>query len=160
MSAVIDDVLDAVVTTVDALGLKADGVLVPTFKRKLPTREEVIDPSTSICVCLAQVVPKPTRFCTGMLLYRLSVEVVLIQPSRADAVASLGQLSDFYGQVRDAFAATSRTKGNHPVTIPAGDDSVWMVKPGEGVFLDRPKLAQQYDYQAQLINVWVLSPTR
>jgi hypothetical protein len=95
-----------------------------------------------------------------MLVYRLPVEVTLVTPNRSDFVQSIPQLSDWFGSIRDHFAVTSTTKGNLPVTIPAGADSVWMVKPEPGAFLDRPKLNFAYDYQSQIVSVWILTPTR
>lgn len=161
-SPVIDQVLDSVVATVTALGLTAGAppAAIPVAKRKLPTREEAVDPSTLICVSLAQELPRPARFSVGTLLYLLPVEVTLVTPSPGDTAASLPVLSDFYGTIRDAFAATSKVKGSLPVSIPAGPAKVWKVRPGAGVFVDRPKLNQMMDYQAQVVNVWLLAPTR
>ena len=159
-SPVIDNVLEAVKTTVASLGLTAGGVTIPVVKRKLPMKEESIDPSTQIVVSMAEVLPAPVRFCAAMLLYRLPVEVTLITPNRSDYVQSIPDLSNYYGSIRDKFAATSTTKQTFPITIPAGADAIWMVKPDSGAFLDRPRLNFAYDYQQQVVSVFLLTRTR
>ena len=161
MNQTIDQVLDSVVSTVTALGLLVNGQPIPVIKRKLPTKEETLDPPTQLVVCMAEGVPAPVRFCQGVLSFRLPVEVVLVSPSPGDRLRSIPLLSDVYGQVRGAFARTSKTKGDHPVTLPAGSGaSVHRVEPAEGTFLDRPKLNAAFDYQAQTVNVWLLALTR
>jgi len=159
-NTVIDDVLNSVVSGVASLGLQAGGVTIPVVKRKLPLKEETIDPATQFVVSMAEALPRPERFCAAMLRYELRVEITLITPNRSDYVGSIPQLSDWYGQVRDKFSATSTTKGTFPVTIPAGPAAVWMVKPGDGAFLDRPRLNFAYDYQQQVVSVFLLTRTR
>jgi len=125
-------------------------------KRKLPLKEETLDPATQFVVSMAETLPRPVRFSIGMLLYELRVEVTLITPNRSDYLGSIPQLSDWYGQVRDHFADTTAT----PVTIPAGAAAVWMVRPDLGAFLDRPRLNFAYDYQQQVVSVFLLTRTR
>src|SRR5262245_22803704 len=160
VNATIDNVLNSVRTRVEGLGLALNTVAIPVVKRKLPLKEEAIDPATQITISLAELLPAPLRLSIGTLVYRLPVEVTLITPSKSDFVQSLPALSDWYGTVRDAFAQAGHTRASLPVTLPAGTDVIWKVQPAEGVFLDRPKLNLAYDYQTQIVNVWVLTITR
>src|SRR5262245_49139540 len=156
----INDVLDSIVSAVAGLGLLYEGAPIAVSKRLLPQKEQEIDPATQIIVSLAPALPQPARFCVGMLLYQLPVEVTLVSPFRADYVTPIAGLGDYYARVRDLFSTTSRTAGTFPITIPAGPDTIWKVRAGDGAFLDRPRLAAGYNYQSQVVNVWLLSCTR
>jgi hypothetical protein len=161
--ATIDEVLEAVKTAVAGLALTFNTAVVPVAKRKLPAKEEAIDPATQIIISLAEALPLPRRFAQAVLLFTLPVEITLITPNRGDLVATVPDLGSFYGQIRAHFAKTYTVKGSFPITLPANPSrtaSLFAVKPAAGTFLDRPKLAAQYDYSQQVVNVSLLDLTR
>ena len=154
MNTVIADVLEAVRAEVATLGLTLAGALLPVVTRKLPVKEEGIDPPSQIVVSLADALPQPTRFAQGVLLYTLPVEVTLVSPSDGN-LADVGDLSNLFGLVRDHFAQQGLV-----LTLSGSTSNFYDLRPAEGAFLDRARLSARYQYQSQRVTVRVLTFAR
>ncbi|MBP3956325.1 hypothetical protein J8F10_13625 [Gemmata sp. G18] len=146
----LDTILDAVVTAVRELNFKLTGPgSVPVVKRKLPKREEAVDPSEQVTVSGAAELDSVTPIAFGdVFRVRYRVEVTLVTSNKNDQVKNLPEYLAFRQQVRQLF--------RKPPLV--GAAAVVDLDVVGGEFLDRGMISQGYDYQQVVIRVTTIEP--
>ncbi len=140
----LEAVLDYVVGAQNALALKVQAKDTTAVKRKLPKKEEDVDLAFQTTISGAEQVDQVRRIAFGsvwQVMYK--VEITLITPCDRDALMNLGDHADW----REATRAWFMKPGSIAV------DGVKRVEIVNAPFLDRPKLAQGYDYNQVVLEV-------
>lgn len=143
-----NDILNAVVTGVTGLGLQLNSTTVPVRKRKVPKREETVDPGTQIVICLAEKSPPPRYFSFGKVKATYFVQVVILVPNNADNLTNLDVYQDWKQQIRVLFQKP-------PL---AGVSSVYNMDPIESSFIKRSLANENYDYVEANLQVENIEP--
>lgn len=152
--SVLNDVLDKVVEQVDLLGLALDGTPLPVVKRKLPKKEELVDPPYQITVSKSEE-PEGWRWYAfpstsnpkGAIRKEYLVEITTITPNDNDQLTDLDTYTEWREQVIKLFS--------HPKTF-AGIAQVFDCNAAPGVFLKREEVSNNYDYQQVGVRVITL----
>lgn len=138
------EILDYVVSAQDTLHLTIDGTEPQAVKRKLPKREEKVDPSLQVCVTATELVDDVRRIGFGSKWQCLYVVLItLITPNDRDQLLGL----DDHAAWREGTRAFWQRPGS---LAPVGCKRVEIVK---APFLDRAQLANGYDYNQVALQV-------
>jgi hypothetical protein len=156
MNAVLAQVLDRVVSELQALALVHDGDVLPVVKRKLPAVEEGIDPAKQITVYRMDhgggwkwlAFPSSGRP-KGTVRVKYPVGVTLITPGKHDRLSGLDDNALVREQIARHFARSS------PFT---GIAEVQDVEVEDDVFLDRGAMNKNWDYQTVGLMVATVEP--
>lgn len=146
--SVLNSILDATVKKVKQLGLSYKGGIVPVVKRKLPKKEETVDPARQITICGAQKVDKLSWLAFGVKRMEYVVQIVIICPNNDDQASDIEIYSFWRQTIRDDFAEP-------PL---AGVSEVWDMDVLEGEFLNRDEISANYDYQEIPVKVTTAEP--
>lgn len=144
--AIYNDILDAVVSQIQTLGLTLGSTSVVVAKRKLPKREQGLDTLPLIAVVPSDKPETVKRLGfedAVSVTYR--VDVVVIATGDGDPVSNLDTYLDWRQKIRRLFQ-------EWPL---AGVDSVYDVRIDPDTVIDRDALNQNYDYSG--LTAWFLS---
>ncbi len=146
--SVLNDILDATVTGVDGLDLvlsSEPSSPIPVVKRKLPKKEEVVDPPVQITVCKSET-PEQVKWYAfpstnkpkGTVRVKYSLEVTIISPNNDDQYTNLPDYAYWREKIRVLFSTKAAFSGVSEVI----DCDAKL-----GVYLDRDQINENYDYQ-------------
>ena len=138
-----DSILNAFVSQIGTLSISLLGVMVPVAKRKLPKKDEQLNPPVQIVVCSDVLADQLGWMCFGTLKMRYRVQVVIISPNNNDNLTNLPVYTQWRQQIRNLF--DGYIKGG--VLLPGISPPVYDMDYRGGSFLPRDRLAQTYDYQ-------------
>ena len=130
--SVYNDILDAVVTGIQALSLVASGQVV---KRKLPKAQEELDTLPLICVAPADEKPRTKQISFGDTQVTYPVEVGIVRANNGDQLTGLDASADWLQKIRQRFGS--------PTLV--GVTAVFDTDPGQGKPVHRELIADNYD---------------
>jgi len=127
-----NDLITSIVSSLSALNLNLSGNPVPISVRKLPLKQETIDPPTQVIVCPGDT-PEEFRRASynNHFFYSPQVQVVIITPNDAQEYTNLNTYLQWREQIAGALVAISG-----PLALSVEYD----------VPLDREQVADNYDY--------------
>lgn len=143
----LNDCLNAMQVDVASLNLQTPGgIQIPVVIRKLPKKDETLDPPTQITIC-AKEVPETVKEITFAnqvwLIYHLLITVV--SPNNTDDSATNIPLYTTWRQsIRQKFQGLNFAT---PIT------AVKNLETEQDVFLDRKAISDLYDYQAVGVEI-------
>lgn len=138
-------ILDGVVSMMQALELPP-----PVVKRKAPKREALVDAATQITVSTGGDPEQLSQLALGgVLKVRYPVDVSIIAPNPDDYLTNLDTYTDWRESIRNKF----RPPWTDPI-VP-GVAQVFDIDIDPGVFLDRDKIKDFYDYFT--VRAWIIT---
>ncbi len=145
--SLLNDILTAVKTSVDAVGVTVNGSAVTSAIRKLPKREDSIDPAAQICISAAEKQPDVVPYCFGnRFLNKIIIEITLINPNNDDQASYISDYSNFKQSVTNKLMVPTG------VTVSNLRDT----RIRENPFLDREMIRNGYDYIQLLLECNVI----
>lgn len=154
----LNSLLDAVVKTIQALNCQLNGESVPVVKRKLPKKEQSVDPAVQITVCASEDVDEQKYHdFTGAMRVTYVFEITIISPNNDDQLTNL----DIYTEWRESIRMRFKKP---PFVVYYGTDengallpvTVFQMRVLPGKFLDRKLISDNYDYQMLRLEIVVI----
>lgn len=153
--------MDAIVATIQELNCQLNGESVPVVKRKLPKKEQQVDPAVQITVCAAEdVEDQQYHDFTGAMRVTYAFEITIISPNNDDQLTNLDLYTEWRESIRMRFKKP-------PFVVYYGTDesgvalpvTVFQMRVLPGKFLDRNLISENYDYQMLRLEIVVIEGT-
>lgn len=143
--------LSAIEASINGLSLAIGGQTVTVNIRKLPKREEGLDPATQILVVPSETPERVEQFAyPNQVNVAYSCQIVVINPNDGDQITNLPTYLDWRQSIRELFQGP-------PLTTVSG---CWMTKIVPGRPLDREKINLNYDYLDLSVEVYCVEVRR
>jgi hypothetical protein len=152
-ASIVTPILNAFVFQIQLMGFISPALTVPSVipsapitvvKRKLPKKDETLQPPTQIIVCLGPKADDLGWWSFGVKKMRYYVEITFVSPNNNDNASNLDLYTQWRQQIRNHFAK--------PPLV--GCASVVDLDVLGGNFLPRTgKLSTLYDYQQIIVRV-------
>lgn len=136
--------LTAISNSIQGLDLALSGQAVAVNIRKLPKREEGLDPATQVLVVPSETPERVEQFAyPNQVNVTYSCQVMVVSPNDGDQITNLPTYLDWRQDIRQLFQGP-------PLTTVSG---CWMTKIVPGKPLDREKINLNYDYLDLAVEV-------
>jgi hypothetical protein len=154
--AYLNDCLDQVVKVVQALNLNLNGVIPPVVKRKLPKKDQTLDPPIQITVN-AKEYPEKIKNITfaNYLIATYKAQVTICSPNDGDELSNIPIYAQWRQQIRQKLQAPP-ISGVSPSVPPLPVGVFMNVDSVPDVFEDRKAISDLYDYQAIGFDIQVV----
>ena len=139
------DALTGIANAITNLGLVLGSTTVPVNIRKLPKREENLDPATQVLVVPSEKPEDVKQWAYPNQVNTIyTCEIVVVTPNDGDQTSNLLTYFAWRSAIRLLFQGP-------PLANVIG---CWYTKIVPGKPLDREKIAQNYDYLVLNVEVW------
>jgi len=144
----LNNILDAVVTKVSAIGFTMNGLAVPVVKGKIPKLHPKTDntsPTSQIYVCSSDKLPRESNICFGKIRIDSMIEISLVSPNGGSNNINLDKHAEWQESLLPAFSRPENLQSLVPVVF----DVRWI----STNFLNRTKLPPNFDYTQKVLRV-------